>query len=1142
MASYSAVIDLRVDGLQGLKQLEDRLNVINTLTKRIKPIPTLFDQRGSQELKEAKNALSDLVEQYGKGNTRVAKFSSSIAGLNSQLQAFKQIAANAKTGSDQFTNSLIAAERASNKLVSAELKRLDVLQQAYTRAGSGGLSAEAQGPSGMVRNVLALKTQVSGSISSLQTYAAELERVFNLVEAGSVDYRTLQKEIAATNRQLDIASGIGPVQGPALPAGFTEAGPRRTRGPASLLSARPGQGLQAPGVMDAILGGAFPALFGAGPGAMLGGAAGGFIGGTMGGLGGMALSIAFSAVGQQIDEAIKRVKELGDAINMVDVDKLRESFVFVNAELEVAITRSIRLGDIESARAQALEAAAQQTGALGTAIEDSSNATALLGNSWSKVSGSVASLLSMLAAPFTAALAGILNLVNLVVVGWNKIFSIVGQALKGTTEFVVKLFGGEQAVAALNNMFKAVNEEQQKANAAAQLKLDLANEDLMIATSLYNIEKQRTVGVTAEQKLQNVDVDLRQKKLQIAQSLWDTERNIREENKGASQELVDALVARAQGEAKVKLQTEELLANRQKEKIILENTLELIKAKATAEINAINNIESRRKQDLSLQQAIISSAQELGAIEQNRLAVQLKYSMSLNQTAAIIDSIAQKRLEQAERDLENAKLQADASVRAAVAESDRADARARAAAADMEALKNQDQLTELKRVELQATIDEAEVASRAVGIAAQIAENRKAGAEARFRDAQVTVDLERSEQQVAAFAEEYARYTKEAVAALEQQQNALTNQANLFQERVNAQLTLNNLEIDSLNNRLKQAATEEQRKGILYEIRDIEIENARLTLEATRAQIAAAVEQQRIALAITQIKVEELNAVVQLARAQNVLTRAHLEALNAAVRARNIAADNYAISQQMAQEQYRVADAVYNAAVNAANLKAQLTEGASAAGSIAGSMERAARAVQGMSSAKAVGVRYDFGPAGENEAFRSAYRKAMNEFLKDQRTMFSSVALTEKKYAELNKKFFDAATEYNRRFWQENRKNAEEAWRKGGGGALPMFAAGGYVSSPTIGMVGEAGPEYIIPSGKMDSAMANYAAGKRGASILSPQVNISTGPVMQMDGTNYVTMNDLQQATSTAARQGANLALSQLQSNPSLRRTIGVNR
>jgi tape measure domain-containing protein len=63
-----------------------------------------------------------------------------------------------------------------------------------------------------------------------------------------------------------------------------------------------------------------------------------------------------------------------------------------------------------------------------------------------------------------------------------------------------------------------------------------------------------------------------------------------------------------------------------------------------------------------------------------------------------------------------------------------------------------------------------------------------------------------------------------------------------------------------------------------------------------------------------------------------------------------------------------------------------------------------------------------------------------------------------------------------------------------------------------------------------------------GAGMQAPQVNITTGPVTQMDGTNYVTVGDLQRATSAAAQQGANLALSQLQSNPSLRRTIGVNR
>lgn len=72
------------------------------------------------------------------------------------------------------------------------------------------------------------------------------------------------------------------------------------------------------------------------------------------------------------------------------------------------------------------------------------------------------------------------------------------------------------------------------------------------------------------------------------------------------------------------------------------------------------------------------------------------------------------------------------------------------------------------------------------------------------------------------------------------------------------------------------------------------------------------------------------------------------------------------------------------------------------------------------------------------------------------------------------------------------------------------------------------------------SGISRYGVGA--PSMATPQVNITTGPVTQMGGTNYVTMSDLQQATSTAARQGANMALSQLQSNPSLRRTIGVAR
>ena len=102
--------------------------------------------------------------------------------------------------------------------------------------------------------------------------------------------------------------------------------------------------------------------------------------------------------------------------------------------------------------------------------------------------------------------------------------------------------------------------------------------------------------------------------------------------------------------------------------------------------------------------------------------------------------------------------------------------------------------------------------------------------------------------------------------------------------------------------------------------------------------------------------------------------------------------------------------------------------------------------------------------------------------------------------------------------------------------SLPRFAKGGVVASPTIAMVGEGGePEYIIPQSKMAHAAANYLGGARGSSVIpafanggvvgpgaaaggasggvaNTTVQITTGPVLQQDGKNYVTVGDLERA------------------------------
>ena len=95
---------------------------------------------------------------------------------------------------------------------------------------------------------------------------------------------------------------------------------------------------------------------------------------------------------------------------------------------------------------------------------------------------------------------------------------------------------------------------------------------------------------------------------------------------------------------------------------------------------------------------------------------------------------------------------------------------------------------------------------------------------------------------------------------------------------------------------------------------------------------------------------------------------------------------------------------------------------------------------------------------------------------------------------------------------------------------LPRFAEGGVVTGPTLAMVGEGGePEYIVPQSKAGKFAANWMAGVRGPAAIprfaeggvvvpsNAQINVQTGPVTQMDGTNYVTVLDMEKAMQSMA-------------------------
>ena len=102
------------------------------------------------------------------------------------------------------------------------------------------------------------------------------------------------------------------------------------------------------------------------------------------------------------------------------------------------------------------------------------------------------------------------------------------------------------------------------------------------------------------------------------------------------------------------------------------------------------------------------------------------------------------------------------------------------------------------------------------------------------------------------------------------------------------------------------------------------------------------------------------------------------------------------------------------------------------------------------------------------------------------------------------------------------------------GGGMKFFAEGGFVTGPTNALIGEAGDsEYVIPSQKMASSMANYSAGKRGAAVLDDTGGAVGGgggtggagtftlETVVINNIEYATVAQVREMGQAAAKQGA---------------------
>jgi hypothetical protein len=161
---------------------------------------------------------------------------------------------------------------------------------------------------------------------------------------------------------------------------------------------------------SAVIGGGFPALMGGGPGTIAGGAIGGILGGFAGSIGG-------SAIGQFLDQAVQKVQELGNAINTLNFDNVTKSGVRLTGELRTQLDLLLKVGQAQQAQELVSQEVAAATGTPAGTTEDIANAVNLLNVAFNSVVGTVSTLLGIIGAPFVAALAAILGVVNLIAKG-----------------------------------------------------------------------------------------------------------------------------------------------------------------------------------------------------------------------------------------------------------------------------------------------------------------------------------------------------------------------------------------------------------------------------------------------------------------------------------------------------------------------------------------------------------------------------------------------------------------------------------------------------------------------------------------------------------------------------------------------------
>ena len=421
------------------------------------------------------------------------------------------------------------------------------------------------------------------------------------------------------------------------------------------------------------LGAGFPLLFGGGAGQVFGGALGTLVGG--GGPQSFGLQIAFSAIGGIVEDLIAKGSELGNILSGLSLEKLEESSIRVNAQLRTQLDNLVRIGDFEKARGVAGKAVQEQTGLDPDTLKDAAGFTNDLSRSFDELLSASGALLSVLGVVVTGPLTLILDTVTMIIKGANNLVSLVG--------FILRL---PEAIPVIGPIFKKIREssggtteELEKQRAKINAIIRESQVRVALENKVADLEGQKTLGLTQSGKLKNLELTQAQERLKLEAKQTKQTEELNEKIKAGTEAQIET--ARASLEAEQDLEKQQLKRKQ---------LLELLNLKYQGQLEALEKQSKVIEHTAELERQRLKGSQDLlsaqTAGEQQALSFQSSLLQKVGATVA-----AQKNA------VEIAKLQRDATADTVKFEQQRLDL-----AVDTSKAKEAELQAQIKQAEAQA--------------------------------------------------------------------------------------------------------------------------------------------------------------------------------------------------------------------------------------------------------------------------------------------------------------------------------------------------------------------------------------------------------------------------------------------------------